>query len=62
MIKQARKVLGLTQAQLAAEIGVSERSLQRIEYGQSTSNATVVKLAVEALLWREYKWPLGDEK
>ena len=48
-IEEARHKLGMTQAQLGKEIGVSERTIQNWEYGVTTPGPSKVK-AIEALL------------
>lgn len=48
-IEHARKQLGMTQAQLAAAIGVSERTVQNWEWGRTAPKDAQVK-AIEQLV------------
>lgn len=48
-IKQARQQLGMTQAQLGAAVGVSERTIQNWEWGNTSPTKSQVK-AIERLL------------
>jgi len=44
-IKDLRKQRGLTQRQMAAEFGITERNYQRYEASDNPSNETLVKVA-----------------
>ena len=44
-IKELRKQRGLTQRQMAANFGITERNYQRYESSDSPSNETLVKMA-----------------
>ena len=56
-IKEARLKLGLTQSQLAKELGwTGSRQVSAIESGSKPATCQTV-LAVECLLRREGKWP-----
>jgi len=48
-IKQTRQELGMTQAQLGAAVGVSERTIQNWEWGKTAPTPSQVK-AIERLL------------
>lgn len=48
-IEQARQQLGMTQAQLGRAIGVSERTIQNWEWGNTSPRPNQVK-AIEGLL------------
>ena len=48
-ISNARKVMGLTQAELAERIGVSEKYLSRIENGNQVPSITIVARICEVL-------------
>jgi len=50
----ARKNLGLTQQQLADELGLTSRQVSSIENGADARKQTL--LAVECLLRRKRKW------
>ena len=56
-IKQARQALGLTQSQLAADIGWSSpRQMVKLEAGAPATQQTL--MAIECLLWRAGKMPI----
>jgi len=58
-IKQARQALGLTQSQLAADIGWSSpRQIVKLESGALATQQTL--MAIECLLWRAGKMPIED--
>ena len=48
-IKERRKELGLTQAQLAEKAGLTERALRNIESGQSTPHGSTQAMLADAL-------------
>ena len=59
-LKERRTELGLTQAELAAQVGVTRKTVNTVENGVFTPSATLaIKLAaalglsVEALFWVE---------
>lgn len=43
-LSRRRVVLELTQAQLAKEAGVSKRTVERVEAGESTQSSTLVRI------------------
>lgn len=60
-LKERRAELGLTQAELAAEVGVTRKTVNTVENGVFTPSATLaIKLArslnvpVEQLFWIEH--------
>lgn len=53
-ITATRKALGLSQAALAAQLGVSQGTISRFESGELKPNARTI-LALEALLMRSRK-------
>lgn len=58
-IVQARKERGLTQVQLAAKIGVSQRSMQAYENGETIPYNQLKKLS--KALGRDQEWILHGE-
>ena len=48
-VSQYRRDRGLTQEQLAEQVGLEVKSLQRIEYGRSNSTARVLRALGDAL-------------
>ncbi len=48
-LKELRKNLGITQAQVAQKVGVSERLYQDYEYGKVVPNAHTAVLIAKAL-------------
>ena len=49
MIKQYRKRLKLSQEELAEEIGISSRHLQRLEHNEENTRVSTFKKIVKAL-------------
>ena len=62
-LKNARIKSGLTQAELAGAVGISERAVQNYEYGKRVPDAYVVqKLAIALNTTVEELFPLSEER
>lgn len=49
MIKECRKLKGITQEELAEKIGISTRQLQRIEENETKTKIQTLKKIIKAL-------------